>query len=824
MKFHIYFVVLLFFMKKGNADYIQCYVCEDCEENEGELVSCALLGELQLIDTIVETTAETAVIISTTQTTTTANEINYTTSANFENPTSTTAAVTSANFENPTSPTAAVQQNLTTVSIPNAIESIESYEDMEWERESAESPIPPHIETTNGTNAEMETLLVNATVISANETVKPTEEESTMLLAETAPNLLINLTNTLQQNITTNTTEVLGLNATTSDNFLNLTTVATAPNATSATIPWSESSENNTATIETTVADSLNNSLNVNFTTTITEVLKLNETESTIFEAVNETTVFNTTAVSSAGETTSVNNMNVSSSNETSTGFSILGNESTSSLELNENTTGVSSSNPTTAGMSILQNESISSVELSATTQVNTTALNAGNLTSTEISILGNEFTNSVGLNGTIQVNTTTINSSNGTITVMPVLENENSSSLGLNGTIENITTTESFGNVITTGISLLENGNANSVDLNGTTALTAGNVTTTEIAPLESTSSVGLNGTTQINTIAISSGNLITEMPILETTMGANETTLGSDLALNSGNVITTGDSTLESGFMNSTFTLESGNSTVPGIMELTNTNSGIVSSAILTANTNGMLQNVNGMLQNITTTALLPNLIANETGDVTSEAIQLNGTAESQTNAPTILSNVNITTVATTVNNTQTGAGWTISEEYTNEDEDDNFLDSEDDVRKRSKNLGKLRAERYTRNAGVSTVNAIQESTKFLVKQNPTDFLLNKYSKLRHIAGQKQVNITYKCYTVRVKGENKVQINKGCIAVPANRTACELLATKYGEGALQDCKVCLESKCNNRSSSNDLKISFASIILTVLGAWLLS
>ncbi|XP_069965934.1 mucin-21 [Bactrocera oleae] len=817
MKFHIYFVVLLFFMKKGNADYIQCYVCEDCEENEGELVSCALLGELQLIDTIVETTAETAVIISTTQTTTTANEINYTTSANFENPTSTTAAVTTANFENPTSTTAAVQRNLTTVSIPNAIESIESYEDMEWERESAESPIPPHIETTNGTNAEMETLLVNATVISANETVKPTDEESTMLLAETAPNLLINLTNTLQQNITTNTTEVLGLNATTSDNFLNLTTVATAPNATSATIPWSESSENNTATIETTVADSLNNSLNVNSTTTITEVLELNGTESTIFEAVNGATVFNTIAVSSAGETTSVNNTNVSSSNEMSTGFSILGNESTSSLELNENTTGVSSSNPTTAGMSILQNESISSVELSGTTQVNTTALNAGNLTSTEISILGNEFTNSVGLNGTIQVNTTTINSSNGTITAMPVLVNENSSSLGLNGTIENITTTESFGNVITTGISLLENGNANSVELNGTTALTAGNVTTTEIAPLESTSFVGLNGTTQVNTMAISSGNLITEMPILETTMGASETTLGSDLALNSGNVITKGDSTLEIGFMNSTFTLESGNSTVPGIMELTNTNSGNVSSAILTANTNGMLQNVNGMLQNITTTALLPNLIANETGDVTSET-------ESQTNAPTILSNVNITTVATTVNNTQTGAGWTISEEYTNEDENDNFLDSEDDVRKRSKNLGKLRAERNTINAGVSTVNAIQESTKFLVKQNPTDFLLNKYSKLRYIAGLKQVNITYKCYTVRVKGENKVQINKGCIAVPANRTACELLATKYGEGALQDCKVCLESKCNNRSSSNDLKISFASIILTVLGAWLLS
>lgn len=752
-------MIPLFFT--GNADYIQCYVCEDCEENEGELVSCALLGELQLIDTIVETTAETAVLISTTQTTTTANEINYTTSANFENPTSTTAAVTSANFENPTSPTAAVQQNLTTVStsIPNAIDSIESYEDMEWERESAESPIPPHIETTNGTNAEMETLLVNATVISANETVKPTEEESTMLLAETAPNLLINLTNTLQQNITTNTTEVLGLNATTSDNFLNLTTVATAPNATSATIPWSESSENNTATIETTVADSLNNSLNVNFTTTITEVLELNGTESTIFEAVNETTVFNTIAVSSAGETTSVNNTNVSSSNETSTGFSILGNESTSSLELNEN--GVSFSNPTTAGMSILQNESISSVGLSGTTQVNTTALNAGNLTSTEISILGNEFTNSVGLNDTIQVNTTTINSSNGTITAMPVLVNENSSSLGLNGTIENITTTESFGNVITTGISLLENGNANSVELNGTTALTAGNVTTTEIAPLESTSSVGLNGTTQVNTIAISSFNLITEMPILETTMGANETTLGSDLALNSGNVITTGDSTLESGFMNSTFTLESGNSTVPGIMELTNTNSGNVSSAILTANTNGMLQNVNGMLQNITTTALLPNLIANETGDVTSEAIQLNGTAESQTNAPTILSNVNITTVATTVNNTQTGAGWTISEEYTNEDEDDNFLDSEDDVRKRSKNLGKLRAERYTINAGVSTVNAIQESTKFLVKQNPTDFLLNKYSKLRYIAGLKQVNITYKCYTVRVKGKTSPRMS---------------------------------------------------------------
>lgn len=67
-------------------------------------------------------------------------------------------------------------------------------------------------------------------------------------------------------------------------------------------------------------------------------------------------------------------------------------------------------------------------------------------------------------------------------------------------------------------------------------------------------------------------------------------------------------------------------------------------------------------------------------------------------------------------------------------------------------------------------------------------------------------------------------MQINKGCIAVPEKRSACELLATKYGAATLQECKVCLEGKCNNRNRSNDLKISSINFILTILIAWLLS
>ncbi|XP_050328888.1 mucin-19-like [Bactrocera neohumeralis] len=715
MKFHTYFVVLLIFLKKANADYIQCYVCEDCEENEGELVSCALLGELQLIDPIVQTTAETAALISSTQMTTTTIINENTTSANFENLTSTTTAVSSANFENVTSTIIAVQENLTTVSIPNAIDSMESYEDMEWERESAESPIynEPDRETTNRTSGEKEILVANATAITTNETAETTDDESE--LAEP-----VNLTTTLQENTFTNTTDVLGLNATANETFLNSTTFVTTPNATSAAAPGSESFENITLAVETTDVGPLNTSVNVNSTSMATEVLELNGTENLISAELNGTIQINTTDLNFGGDTTTVNNTNLSSDNVTSTEILILENEA-----------------------------------------------NSGNGTITTTPILANETTSSLGLNGTIQNNTIT------------VLENGTSSSMEINGTAG-----------LTAGTSLLENGTASSVGLNGTTALTSGNVTTTE----SMTSSVAFNGTTEVNTTAISSGNITTETQILESTIGINGTAQEISSAVDSGNLTTTGNSTLGSDFMNSTSILEQDNFTITEIMQLA--------------------ENLNGTLQNITTATLLTNLTATITGNETSDAIELNGTSESQTNATTTSTNANATS---TVNNAPNEA--IISEEYSDEDDGNNYADSDEEFRKRSKTYrGKLGATQET------TINGIQLSKPFLVKQTPTDFLLNKYSKLRHVAGLKQVNITYKCYTVRVKGENKVQINKGCIAVPAERTACELLGTKYGEDALQDCQVCLEGKCNSRSSSNDLKFSTPSVILTIVSAWLLS
>ncbi|XP_018796984.1 PREDICTED: uncharacterized protein LOC108973920 [Bactrocera latifrons] len=721
MKFHIYFVILLIFFKKANADYIQCYVCEDCDENEGELVSCALLGELQLIDPIVETTTETAALISSTQTTTTAIINENTTSANFENLTTTTTTVTSANFENVTSTIVAVQENLTTVSIPNAIDSMESYEDMEWERESAESPIynEPDRETTNRTSGEKDTF--NVTAISTNETSETTEDGSVPLLLGTTPTLTVNLTSTLQQNTTTNTTDMLELNVTTSETFLNSTTFVSTLNTTSVAAPGSDGFENITGTVETADIGPLNTSVNVNSTSMATEVWELNGAETLISEEVNGTTQINTTTLNFGGDTTTINNTNLSSDSVTSTEILILENE-----------------------------------------------VNSGNGTITTTPILANETTSSLGLNATIQNNTTA------------VLENATSSSMEINGTAGLIT-----------GTSLLENGTASSVELNGTTALTSGNVTTTE----SMTSTVVLNGTTEVNTTAISSGNITTEMQILESTIGINGTAQESSTAVDSGNLTTTGNSTLESQTMNSTFILEQDNSTVPEIMELA--------------------ENLNDTLQ-----TLMANLTATITDNETSEAIELNGTSEFQANVTTTSANANVTS---NVNNAQTEA--VISEEYSDEDDVNTLFDSEEQFRKRSKTYrGKLGAEKNNRNAEETTIHGNQMSKPFLIKQTPTDFLLNKYSKLRHVAGLKQVNITYRCYTVRVKGENKVQINKGCIAVPAERTACELLATKYGEDALQDCQVCLKGKCNSRSSSKDLKFSFRSVILTVLSAWLLS
>ncbi|XP_053951502.1 serine-rich adhesin for platelets-like [Anastrepha ludens] len=106
--------------------------------------------------------------------------------------------------------------------------------------------------------------------------------------------------------------------------------------------------------------------------------------------------------------------------------------------------------------------------------------------------------------------------------------------------------------------------------------------------------------------------------------------------------------------------------------------------------------------------------------------------------------------------------------------------------------------------------------------LKLNPARFIQHKYSRIGNAAGVKLGNITYKCYSVRVKGKNKVQLNKGCVAVPAEKNACELLAAKYGKEALVDCEICVKGKCN-RSSSIGLKLSQKSLALIMLLGWLL-
>ncbi|XP_017480043.1 PREDICTED: uncharacterized protein LOC108369450 [Rhagoletis zephyria] len=84
------------------------------------------------------------------------------------------------------------------------------------------------------------------------------------------------------------------------------------------------------------------------------------------------------------------------------------------------------------------------------------------------------------------------------------------------------------------------------------------------------------------------------------------------------------------------------------------------------------------------------------------------------------------------------------------------------------------------------------------------------------------KMGNITYKCYSVRVKGKNKVQINKGCVAMRPEQNACALLADKYGAEALEGCQVCLEGKCN-RSYGNALRYSAKIWTLTMSIGWLI-
>ncbi|XP_067634701.1 uncharacterized protein [Eurosta solidaginis] len=99
----------------------------------------------------------------------------------------------------------------------------------------------------------------------------------------------------------------------------------------------------------------------------------------------------------------------------------------------------------------------------------------------------------------------------------------------------------------------------------------------------------------------------------------------------------------------------------------------------------------------------------------------------------------------------------------------------------------------------------------------------LLASNYRSRRVAAQRQRgNITYKCYTVRVKEQNKTKINKGCVAVPVDRAALGVLVNKYGLGTLEDYQVCSEDKCN-RSSSGALRLTEKILTLLVFARWFL-
>ncbi|XP_020713786.1 uncharacterized protein LOC105664753 isoform X1 [Ceratitis capitata] len=149
------------------------------------------------------------------------------------------------------------------------------------------------------------------------------------------------------------------------------------------------------------------------------------------------------------------------------------------------------------------------------------------------------------------------------------------------------------------------------------------------------------------------------------------------------------------------------------------------------------------------------------------------------------------------------------------------ENILDTDDSIFEEHSEEYSSESEEYF--PWLIRSNALFEnSRKDKAMRSAKGFTNTKYGKLNYDKGMKQLNITYKCYTVQVKGQNKVQVNKGCIAVPPKRTACELLSLKYDKETLKGCQVCLEDKCN-RNNSNGLKFSFKSLLSVILVAWLL-
>ncbi|XP_055918882.1 mucin-2-like [Eupeodes corollae] len=57
-----------------------------------------------------------------------------------------------------------------------------------------------------------------------------------------------------------------------------------------------------------------------------------------------------------------------------------------------------------------------------------------------------------------------------------------------------------------------------------------------------------------------------------------------------------------------------------------------------------------------------------------------------------------------------------------------------------------------------------------------------------------------SYHCYSINIHDGDTKKVKKGCIAVPEDKGACEVLKDEFGK-SVDTCKICTEDKCNSSS-----------------------
>ncbi|TMW46933.1 hypothetical protein DOY81_007989, partial [Sarcophaga bullata] len=90
----------------------------------------------------------------------------------------------------------------------------------------------------------------------------------------------------------------------------------------------------------------------------------------------------------------------------------------------------------------------------------------------------------------------------------------------------------------------------------------------------------------------------------------------------------------------------------------------------------------------------------------------------------------------------------------------------------------------------------------------------LINNYRRISRTRRDTNSDVSYSCYSVNYKDDGKVKHQKGCVTIPTDKSACEVIADKIDNIEADSCKPCVGDLCN---SSSMFQLSIAALLVAI-------